>query len=415
MAVRARVLCSGAAALVIMSVVLSACGSGGKSAASTVKAAKTVTTTTTSDSLAQLVAKTDGGVIRIQAYGCGEEDIGTGFLISPDLVATVDHVIANASRISLIRDGKTLGTGSVIGEDPARDVALVQSSKPLSGYTFQFLSSAPVLGESVAAMGFPLGMPLSVNPGIVSGTDRTVPIDGIKRRDLVQTDASLNPGNSGGPLIDLDSGRVVGLVDLKNVEASGISYAVSAQVAAPLLDAWKAAPQAGAPVSCTTTTTTTSAATTTAPAPTVATYPGAAFSIEYPVGWTIVSAEQQHSYGTDTTIQDPAEPTALIRVDVSQHVFTTNLRSLAQGEINALSQQPGYQLIKLGPSTVDGFNALDWEFTVDQGGVLLQKEDVFFVDTDTNEGVAVLTQAPASEYASDAAAFALLRQTLIMN
>jgi hypothetical protein len=264
-------------------------------------------------------------------------------------------------------------------------------------------------------MGFPLGMPLSVNPGIVSGTDRTVPIDGIKRRDLVQTDASLNPGNSGGPLIDLDSGRVVGLVDLKNVEASGISYAVSAQVAAPLLDAWKAAPQAGAPVSCTTTTTTTSAATTTAPAPTVATYPGAAFSIEYPVGWTIVSAEQQHSYGTDTTIQDPAEPTALIRVDVSQHVFTTNLRSLAQGEINALSQQPGYQLIKLGPSTVDGFNALDWEFTVDQGGVLLQKEDVFFVDTDTNEGVAVLTQAPASEYASDAAAFALLRQTLIMN
>ena len=47
--------------------------------------------------------------------------------------------------------------------------------------------------------------------------------------------------------------------------------------------------------------------------------------------------------------------------------------------------------------------------------MLLQKEDVFFVDTDTNEGVAVLTQAPASEYPSDANAFAVLRQTLIMN
>ena len=149
------------------------------------------------------------------------------------------------------------------------------------------------------------------------------------------------------PLLSVSTGEVIGLVDLGTTQANGIGFAVSTKVAQPLLQAWEDAPQAIPPANCpaqtqsqpTTTSPTTSTPTTTtpAPAPVVATYPGHAFSIEYPYGWTIVSAEQQHSYGTDTTIQDPAEPTALIRVDVSQHVFTTNLRSLAQREINALS------------------------------------------------------------------------------
>jgi hypothetical protein len=204
-----------------------------------------------------LVADTRSGVIRIEATGCAEEDIGTGFLISPTLVATVDHVVAGATEISLVRDGKTLATGTVIGDDPARDVALVQSSKPLSGNIFKFDSTAPVLGESVAALGYPLGLPLSVSQGSVSGTDRTVPIDGIERGDLVQTDAALNPGNSGGPLLDADTGRVVGLIDLGAVGAQGISFAVSAQVAQPLLDAWEASPQAVPATTCEPTTTTT--------------------------------------------------------------------------------------------------------------------------------------------------------------
>ena len=72
--------------------------------------------------------------------------------------------------------------------------------------------------------------------------------------------------------------------------------------------------------------------------------------------------------------------------------------------------------IYVGPAGIfDGFNALRWEFLVNQGGVLLHKEDEFFVDTNNNAGVAVLTQAPASEYTSDASAFAALRQTLAMH
>jgi len=189
-------------------------------------------------------------VIRIEANGCGTQDIGTGFLIGPRLVATVEHVVAGATSISLVRDGKTLAFGTVIGDDPVRDVALVQADARLSGYVFQFASAAPALGDSVAALGFPLGLPLSVNQGSVSGTGRTIPIDGVNRRELIQTDAAVNPGNSGGPLLSLDSGRVDGLVDLGTTQANGIAFAVSAQVARPLIEAWEVAPQTGPAQTC---------------------------------------------------------------------------------------------------------------------------------------------------------------------
>ena len=91
-------------------------------------------------------------------------------------------------------------------------------------------------------MGFPLGLPLSVSRGSVSGSGRNIPIDGETRRNLVQTDAAVNPGNSGGPLFS-STGEVVGLVDLGTSQAQGLAFAVSSRVAAPLLDAWRSSPQ----------------------------------------------------------------------------------------------------------------------------------------------------------------------------
>jgi S1-C subfamily serine protease len=106
------------------------------------------------------------------------------------------------------------------------------------------------LGEDVGAIGFPLGLPLTVTKGSVSGFDRIIPIDGVKRRHLVQTDAAVNPGNSGGPLLSQETGQVVGLVDLGSNVANGIAFAVGANVAAPLFRAWAAAPQAPAQETC---------------------------------------------------------------------------------------------------------------------------------------------------------------------
>jgi S1-C subfamily serine protease len=206
----------------------------------------------------------------------------------PQLVATVEHVVAGATTIRLVRQGKTLGTGTVIGDDPVRDVALVRSSKRLSGHVFQFASRAPALGASVAALGFPLGLPLSVSQGSVSGTGRTIPIDGVNRRQLVQTDAAVNPGNSGGPLLSLDSGRVVGLVDLGTIQANGIAFAVSAQVAKPLFQAWETAPQSAPPGSCGSvgSTATSTASATGGPPPSPGALP-AGIS-----GWTVILASK---------------------------------------------------------------------------------------------------------------------------
>ena len=141
------------------------------------------------------------------------------------------------------RATRSSGKATVIGEDQARDVALVRSSVPITGTQLRLATRAPALGDSVAALGFPLGLPFSVTQGSVSGLGRTVPINGINRQQMVQTDAAVNPGNSGGPLLSLDNGQVLGLVDLGTNMANGIGFAVSAQVAGPLLQAWNAAPQ----------------------------------------------------------------------------------------------------------------------------------------------------------------------------
>jgi hypothetical protein len=152
--------------------------------------------------------------------------------------------------IRLIRSGRSLGTATVIGTDSIRDLALLRTSGALHGYEFVLEKRAPELGEDVAVLGFPLGLPLSVSRGLVSGADRTIPIEGIKRRRLVQTDAAVNPGNSGGPLISLDSGKVVGLVDIGTSQANGLAFAVSSQVAQPLLRAWAVSPQPLSPAGC---------------------------------------------------------------------------------------------------------------------------------------------------------------------
>jgi S1-C subfamily serine protease len=131
----------------------------------------------------------------------------------------------------------------VIGADEIRDLAVIRTDRPLHGYVFKLANDAPRLGEEVGAIGFPLGLPLTVTKGSISGLNRSIKIDGVTRQRLLQTDAELNPGNSGGPLISLSSGKVVGLVDAGATGVNGISFAVNSRAARALVEAWKAAPQ----------------------------------------------------------------------------------------------------------------------------------------------------------------------------
>jgi serine protease Do len=195
------------------------------------------TATATAPNFSALYAKEQSGVVRIETVGCAAAGVGSGFLISPSLVLTVAHVVDQSVVISLI-DGSQHTPGTVVGIDRGRDLALVRSSRPLSGFHFGLASRLPQVGDEVATIGFPIGDPITFTRGNISGLNRNIPVDGQVRVGLIETDAPINPGNSGGPLITAD-GSVGGLVDAKNTEADGIGYAVPAAQAGPLIEGWR--------------------------------------------------------------------------------------------------------------------------------------------------------------------------------
>ena len=191
-------------------------------------------------SFADLYRNVSSGIVRIQATTCDGGDIGTGFLIAPNLVATVAHVVNESAALNLTVGEKGAGgttSGVVVGIDPSADVALVRLGRPMQGHVFTMAALPPSVGQEVAAIGFPVDDPMTFTHGTVSGLDRTIPIENVTRSGLIETDAPLNPGNSGGPLLSVD-GQVVGLVDAKNMQDEGIAYAVAPNIAHPLLQSW---------------------------------------------------------------------------------------------------------------------------------------------------------------------------------
>ena len=219
--------------------------SGGttRPAEATPSTSQSSSSTTAPVALPDLIQQIRSGIVRIDVAGCGFKGTGTGLLVGAHEVVTVEHVVDAATTIRIERNGKVLGKAIVIGADGARDLALLKTKVAIVGHRFQISTKAPRLGDSVAVIGYPLELPLSVTKGTVSGLGRVIPIRRIKRRGLIQTDAAVNPGNSGGPLLLLPSGQVIGLVDLGSLKTNGIAFAVSGRVAAKLVDAWKAAPQ----------------------------------------------------------------------------------------------------------------------------------------------------------------------------
>ena len=337
---------------------------------------------------------------------CDGTDIGTGFLVGNRLVATVEHVVDGGQTITLKQNGKVVAHATVIGSDSARDLALVRTDKPIRGHHFVVATRSPQLGDDVAAIGFPLALPLTVTRGTVSGMDRTIPIDGLKRRNLIQTDAAVNPGNSGGPLIT-DSGAVVGLVDLGTSQANGLAFAVSSQVAKPLLQAWQAAPQ---PVSAATCPSPASPSAQAAAPPSsgtsttssgVTSYPGRDFTILYPSTFAVTAAEVNKGTYYDTTIQDGDY---LLRIDENPNGSGGNVDAAAAPVLRQLRSEPGYREISLSHVNFDGYNALRWEFEVPEHGVLLHKIDTLFTGNRGGDW-GILEQAPASDWDQVSGAF----------
>jgi hypothetical protein len=140
-------------------------------------------------------------------------------------------------------------------------------------------------------------------------------------------------------------------------------------------------------------------------------FAGQAFSVAYPQGWTVQSAETGAPWGTDTTIVAPGDPHTMLRVDITTTPASSDPITAAEPVIAGVARQPGYRELGLTSGTLDGRPAELWEFMVTESGVPLHKEDVFFTSR-SGAGIAVLTSAPADGYADLAGRFAALRRSL---
>jgi len=137
---------------------------------------------------------------------------GSGFVLDArGHVVTNHHVVEGSSRVRLeLSSGRSL-SATVVGTDEANDIAVLRVADPSNLRPAALGSSAALrIGESVIAVGSPLGLTGTVTGGLVSAVDREASLGGGTAQRVIQTDAPINPGNSGGPLVNL-SGEVVGV------------------------------------------------------------------------------------------------------------------------------------------------------------------------------------------------------------
>ena len=211
-------------------------------------------------SFEQVAAKVLPSVVTLQIDAGGQSDLGSGIVLTPDgVIMTNDHVVAaianlaceSARAVVTFSDDRT-APFSVVATDPRGDVAIVRA-QGISGLTpISFGSSANLrVGESVLAVGSPLGLDGTVTTGVISALNRPVSTtaagNGSAVFDAIQTDAALNPGNSGGALVNM-YGELVGMNAATAVlggaddaghsqfAAAGLGFAIPADFAKRIAD-----------------------------------------------------------------------------------------------------------------------------------------------------------------------------------
>jgi putative serine protease PepD len=205
------------------------------------------------DSNAGVAEQVMPSVVTVRVSGA----IGSGFVVSPDgYVITNDHVVEGADgTISVSFSDGSLASATVVGRDPESDIAVIKVAKKNLTVVQLGDSDSIAVGDPVLAFGSPLALVNTVTSGIVSALDRTIqagePGGTVRYYAAIQTDAAVNQGNSGGPLVD-GAGRVIGVnsvirsVGATDTEAGniGLAFAIpinqAKRVAKDIIDFGKA-------------------------------------------------------------------------------------------------------------------------------------------------------------------------------
>ncbi|HZD74384.1 MAG TPA: trypsin-like peptidase domain-containing protein [Actinomycetota bacterium] len=245
-----------AAGLLVVGLTVSSGTAGGYTASrladnATATASTTSASNSTSTTLASIAAAVKPSVVAIIVQGAGQQAEGSGIILRSDgTILTNNHVVAAAgaggSITVQLSDGRKV-PATVVGTDPATDLAIIKA-QGVSGLKAATLgnSSSLKVGDTVLAIGNPLGLDGSVTQGIVSALHRTITVSGNRQAsetidDAIQTDAAINPGNSGGPLVN-SAGQVVGIttanasVNGQSSGSIGIGFAIPIDTAKQVIN-----------------------------------------------------------------------------------------------------------------------------------------------------------------------------------
>ncbi len=179
----------------------------------------------------EIYEQTIDSVAMVRSFDAtGPRGQGSGFVFRSGHLLTNEHVVTGATEVELQFRNNYWSEGNVIGADPYSDLAVIEADElPVRAEPLNASNYRATVGQEVLALGNPFGLEESVSQGIVSGRNRSLPTGtGFSIPATIQTDASVNPGNSGGPLVTMN-GAYLGVITAR--AGQDIGFAVSWRLA----------------------------------------------------------------------------------------------------------------------------------------------------------------------------------------